>query len=196
MGRRLVFQTVGPADRLLMQKPEDTMETTQTEGLVFMTDLSGFSRLTRSMGLMDLAALLKDFAAITWKHIGAHQGTIIKYLGDSALGYFTADRVDEGVQALMDMKRDIETNLSIDGKQAKIRIGAHYGPFVLTSLEPIDQADIFGETVNIATMLGSGGQSSHRERMILTPEAFRKLSPQMRKAFHKFTEPVVYLAEL
>jgi adenylate cyclase len=178
-----------------MQKPEDIMETTQTEGLVFMTDLSGFGRLTRSMDLGSQVALLKDFAAITWKHVGARQGVLIKYIGDSALGYFPADHVDEGVQALLDMKRDIETNLKIGGTALKIRIGAHYGPFGLASYEPFEQPDILGETVNIAAMLGSGGQSSHRDRLILTPEAFRKLSPQMRKTFHKFTEPVVYLAD-
>ncbi len=172
------------------------METTQTEGLVFMTDLSGFGRLTRSMDLGDQAVLLKDFAKLTWKHISLHKGVLIKYIGDSALGYFPADRVDEGVQALLDMKRDVETNLKIGGTALKIRIGAHYGPFGLASFEPFDQPDLLGETVNIAAMLGSGGQSSHRDRLILTPEAFRKLGPQMRKTFHKFTEPVVYLAEV
>jgi adenylate cyclase len=179
-----------------MQKPEDVMETTQTEGLVFMTDLSSFGRLTRSMDLVSLAALLKDFAAITWKHIGTHKGTVVKYLGDSALGYFPAENVDEGVQALLDMKRDIETTLKVGNTPLRIRVGAHYGPFALAILPPLDQPDILGETVNIAAMLGSGGQDSHRDRLLLTPEAFRKLSPQLRKVFHKFTEPVVYLAEL
>jgi class 3 adenylate cyclase len=168
---------------------------TLMEGLVFMTDLNGFGRLTRSMDLGDLAELLKDFAAITWKHIGTHRGTVVKYLGDSALGYFPAEAVDEGVQALLDMKRDIETNLKVGSTPLGIRVGAHFGPFGLAVLPPLDQPDILGETVNIAAMLGSGGQESHRNRLILTAEAFRKLSPQLRKGFHKFTEPVVYLAE-
>lgn len=172
------------------------METQQTEGLVYFTDLSGFGRLTRNMDLNQLADLLGDFAAITWRHIAAGHGTLIKYIGDSALGYFNAGCIDAGVVALMDMKRDIETNLKVDGTPLKIRIGAHYGPFVIASLPPLDQADIFGETVNIAAMLGSGGQSNHRDRLLLSPEAFRKLGPALRKSFHKFTAPIVYLAEL
>ncbi|MBU0934792.1 MAG: hypothetical protein KKC64_04185, partial [Spirochaetes bacterium] len=61
---------------------------------------------------------------------------------------------------------------------------------------PLNLPDIIGETVNIAATMGSGGQNSHRNRLILSPEAFRSLGPELRKKFHKFTEPIVYLANL
>lgn len=171
------------------------METHQTEGLVFLSDLNGFARLVREMTLEALAEAAKQFAEISYRHVRQAGGTLVKYLGDSALGYFPAERVDEGVQALMAMKREIETEYIVGGKNIGIRIGAHYGPFAVCTLPPFETEDILGETVNIAAVLGSGGQSKHRDRLILSPETFRKLDATTRKSFHKYTEPIVYLAD-
>jgi hypothetical protein len=66
------------------------------------------------------------------------------------------------------------------------------GPVCLVRLPPVDKPDVLGETVNIAAMAGS----SHRPGgFAITPQVFRKLEPETRKAFHKFTPPIVYLAE-
>jgi hypothetical protein len=48
-----------------------------------------------------------------------------------------------------------------------------------------------GEAVNIASMLGRG---EHRGRLVISPQVFRKLSPETRKSFRKFTPPIVYVA--
>lgn len=171
------------------------METIYTEGLVFMTDLSGFNRLMRELELSGSVELLKRFAEISWKHISGASGTLIKYIGDSALGYFPPEKIDEGMAALLAMQKEIEDSFSRDGRKTGLRIGAHYGPFAVCSFAPFDdRADLVGETVNIAAMTGSGGQSNHRNRLIITPEAFRKLGSETRKLFHKYTEPLVYLA--
>ncbi|MBN2656553.1 MAG: adenylate/guanylate cyclase domain-containing protein [Spirochaetales bacterium] len=171
------------------------MKTIYTEGLVFLTDLSGFNRLTRDLPLSETVAYLKIFAGISQKHVEKGGGTLIKYIGDSALGFFPAECIDKGVASLIDMKNEIEDSFEIKGKKTGLRIGAHYGSFAVCDFAPFDgKSDLVGETVNIAAMTGSGGQSKHRSRLILTPEAFRKLSSESRKAFHRFTEPIVYLA--
>lgn len=162
------------------------------EGLVFLTDLVGFGRISKELNLDDLAKLTARFAELTVKHVKTAEGTIVKYMGDAALGYF--DNADKGVAALRAMRRDIEANL-IPGKKSAIRVGAHYGPFAIAVLPPVSRPDIMGETVNIAARVGTGGQNKHRGRLIITPEAFRKLSPESRKQFHKYTEPIVYLGE-
>ncbi|MBB6479352.1 adenylate/guanylate cyclase domain-containing protein [Spirochaeta isovalerica] len=171
------------------------METTYTEGLVFFTDLAGFARLTGNLELSEIVKVLKDFAAITRKHVEKADGVLIKYIGDSALGYFPPERVDEGAAALIDMKQEIEESFEIKGQKTGLRIGANYGPFAVCDFTPFEEkADLVGETVNIAAMTGSGGRAKHRSIVIFTPEAFRKLSSSGRKAFHKYTEPIVYLA--
>ena len=171
------------------------MEIKYTEGLVFFTDISGFTRLVRDMELSELAEFMLQFADITRRHVESAGGTVVKYIGDSALGYFNSDKVDEGISALLAMQKEIEEKFIVKGKKTGLRIGVHYGPFAMCTLLPVKEPDLMGETINIAAMIGSGGQTKHRSKLIISPEAFRKLSSDSRKQFHKFTEPIVYLAE-
>ena len=147
------------------------------------------------MELSELAEFMLKFADITRRHVESAGGTVVKYIGDSALGYFSSDKVDEGISALLSMQREIEEDFIVKGKKTGLRIGAHYGPFALCTLLPVEEPDLIGETINIAATIGSGGQTKHRSKLIITPAAFRKLSTVSRKRFHKFTEPIVYLAE-
>jgi class 3 adenylate cyclase len=171
------------------------MENYHEEGLVFFTDLTNFGRVTKGMELEEVANLLTTFAEMTHRTVTSGGGHVVDYISDSALGYFPADSVDHGVRALMEMKRQVEEWLETDGHKMKLRIGAHYGPFMVLYLPPFTIPDLLGETVNIAVKLGAGGQASHQGRLILTATAFRKLAPDTRKSFHKYTEPIVYIAE-
>lgn len=171
------------------------MENYHEEGLVFFTDLTNFYRTTKHMEIEQVADLLTTFAEITNRTVTSGEGHVIDYMGDSALGYFPADGADNGVRKLMEMKHEVEQWLKTDGFKMKLRIGAHYGSFMVIYLPPFTTPDILGETANIAVRLGSGGQKSHQGRLILSAAAFRKLAPDTRKSFHKFTEPIVYLAE-
>lgn len=165
------------------------------EGLVFLTDLGSFSRLTKGMDLLQLAEMLTDYAKITDRVISGAGGTIVKYESDSVLGYFPKDLADTGVRALMDLKKAVESELKVTNVSARLKIGAHYGEFAVAYFPPVNTLDIIGDTVNIAIRMGSGGPNPHPNRLVLSAEAFRKLEPETRKAFHKFTEPIVYLME-
>ena len=171
------------------------MDITYKEGLVFFTDISGFSRLSNTMELSELAEFIVRFAEISLRHVKNAQGIITKYIGDSALGYFEKDNVDQGIEALLAMQKEIEENFIVKGKKTGLRVGVHYGSFATCVLPPIEDPDLIGATINIAATLGSGGQNKHRSKFIITPEAFRKLHHDTRKLFHKYTEPIVYLAD-
>ncbi len=171
------------------------MENYHEDGLVFLTDLTNFGRETKNMNLDQIAELLTHFAGITHQIVTTGGGQVIDYMYDSALGYFPADGADKGVRTLIEMKRQVEEWLTADGYKMKLRTAAHYGEFMVLYMPPFTTPEIIGETVNIAVRLGSGGQKSHKGRLILTATAFRKLAPETRKNFHKFTEPIVYLAE-
>jgi len=171
------------------------MEHHHNEGLVFFTDLARFTALTRGMDPDGLADFLVAYATIVSRTISAAGGQVIKYVSDSALGFFPGNDVDRGVLALLETKRIVESELSFPDRKVNLKIGAHYGPVVMPVLPPFSTLDIFGETVNITIGLGEGGTTVHRDKMIISATAFRKLAPETRKQFHKFTEPIVYLAE-
>lgn len=164
------------------------------EGLVFFTDLTRFHRLVKDSSFEDQAEALTRFAEITHSVVTAAGGTVIKYISDSALGYFPADRTDAGVEALLEMKYRVEHELVIAGSPAGIRIAAHYGAFYIVYYPPFDNPDVLGDAVNIAVRLGEGGQPEHQGKLLVSAQTFRKLAPETRKRFHKYTPPILYIA--
>jgi class 3 adenylate cyclase len=170
------------------------MKNHHQEGLVFFSDLTQYHRLVKDATFEEEAALLTQFARITHETVAAGGGTLIKYISDSALGYFPDTRVDAGIDALLQMKHRIEHELVIGGKPAGIRIAAHYGPFYIAHFPPFDTPDVLGDAVNIAVRLGEGGQSDHQGKLIVSAQTFRKLAPDTRRHFHKYTPPILYLA--
>ena len=174
------------------------MEHHHTERLVFFTDLSRFMDLIRGMDPEELADFMVEHARIVQETVSAGGGKLVKFINDSALGIFEGEDADRGVKTLLELKKRLEKELSLqgrEGRKVRVKIGAHYGPVVMPVLPPFNTPDLFGETVNITVGLGQGGTQSHRDRFILSAQAFRKLAPETRKQFHKFTEPIVYLAE-
>ena len=160
--------------------------------LICMTDITGFARISQSENMETLYKLLQNFALITSKKIEGTAGKIIKYIGDSSLIIFPENSVDEGVNVLLELKNELEGFFKENGYNNKITFSMHFGEVIAGKFPPIDNFDILGDTINIAFMLDRG---NYRGRFIITPQVFRKLKPETRKKFHKFTPPVVYLAE-
>jgi class 3 adenylate cyclase len=71
---------------------EDDMKNHHLEGLVFFTDLTRFHRLVKDATFEQEAAILTQFAEITHEVVAGRDGTLIKYISDSALGYFPDSR--------------------------------------------------------------------------------------------------------
>ena len=57
---------------------------------------------------------------------------------------------------------------------------------------PYNSIDAFGESIN-TTFIMNG--RPFKARFNISPQLFRKLDKDTRKIFHKFTPPVVYIAE-
>jgi len=160
--------------------------------LICMYDLSGFARFSRSVDMKTMYCLLRDVAAITSDNIQHTSGTIIKYIGDAALILFPEESVDEGVRILLVLKQELENHLKkMNYITRNITFSLHFGEVIMGKLRPFDYMDVFGNTVNTAFLLDRG---NYRGKFVISPQVFRKLKPETRKKFHKFTPPIVYLA--
>ena len=51
-----------------------------------------------------------------------------------------------------------------------------------------------GDAVFAAFIAFTMDRRTHRGRLLISPQAFRRLAPQMRTCFHRHTPPVVYVA--
>ena len=163
--------------------------------LISFMDILGFMKFTKKMqDPTEVFDLLNGWAAAIVAEVEPAGGKVIKFIGDSCLSIFTEDKVDAGIQALLTAKRKGEDYLQGKGFATKIRATAHFGEVAIGEFGSgqCKGLDVLGDSVNIAATLDGGDR---RGRLILSPQAFRKLEATSRKGFHKYTPPVVYVAE-
>ena len=115
---------------------------------ILAADVAGYSRL---MGLDEegtLAALKAYRRELIDPKIAEHRGRIVKTTGDGALVEF-ASAVD-AVRCAMEIQRAMtERSAEIpEERRIEFRIGINVGDII------IDEADIYGDGVNIAARLG------------------------------------------
>lgn len=129
------------ASRLLLAPPADD-EGIVNAGIGF-ADIVGYTRQTRSLKQEELARLVDVFEARALAIVTAHDGRIIKTIGDEIL--FAADRAEDIAHIALEV---VEEHLR-DEDFPQLRVGVAWGP-VLSRL-----GDVFGPTVNIAARLTS-----------------------------------------
>jgi class 3 adenylate cyclase len=158
----------------------------QANVLVAMCDCSRFMQSTKGRTSAELFADLNEFYVLIEDAIGAAGGHVVKFMGDAALVIFPEDLADQGIMALLDLKSTVDRWLQDRPIGQNLNINVHFGDATLGRMGRVGSLDVIGETVAIAATLGSRSFG-------LSQQAFRCLTPEHRKLFHKFTPPVMYL---
>ena len=161
-----------------------------TEALIGCADLTRFAEIARSGTLAGVYELVRALAETSAEVIEPTSGQIIKYIGDAVLTAFPADAADEGVRVLLDLRDRLLARLAPRG--IGVTLAAHVGEVVVARMVPFAAVDIFGEAVNTAFTMD---RRTHRGRLLISPQAFRRLAPGTRRRFHRHTPPIVYVAE-
>ena len=163
--------------------------------LICFYDIENFASIARDRpDPVEIFDILNGMAKITHGKIDGSPGHVVKFIGDSALLIFPEGAEDEGVNLLLQLKDELETFFGRQGCSTRTRFNVHFGevavgPFGVGRRVSLD---VFGDSVNTAAMLGRG---QHRGRFVISPEAFAHLSAATQKRFHRYTPPIVYLAE-
>ena len=134
-------------------------------------DISGSTRLFEVLGDATARVAISKTLELLSKVIHAHNGTIIKTIGDEIMCTFPT--ADDSANAATDMQETLkESNEMKDGDpDIKIRIGMHFGPALL------EGGDVFGDAVNIGARMAAqakGGQ------IITTKTTIDLLAPAIR----------------
>ena len=171
-----------------LKKPE------KTNLLISFCDIQGFRPIAQKLDPIELFSLMNGMAVTIIRSINRTTGRVIKFIGDEALIVFPGESADAGMRNLLDLKGEVEEYFRNSGADMKLKFGVHCGEAVIGPFgeEPFKTIDITGDNVNIAAKLVYG---DHRGKFVVTPQAFRALEAETRKRFHKFTPPIVYLAE-
>ncbi|MBI3038337.1 adenylate/guanylate cyclase domain-containing protein [bacterium] len=161
---------------------------TQEDVLVSFTDFTLYMKTTQELTAVEDFELMRGFFSLAGRIIEPAGGRLIKPMGDAAMIVFPAEKVDEGVKALIRVKEEADSYMQKRKFPCRLVVKAHFGPAALGPMgtDTWSIPDVYGQTVNSAATLVSRG-------MAITPQVFRKLSPQTRSLFKKHTPPVRYI---
>jgi adenylate cyclase len=139
---------------------------------VLFLDLSGFTGAAETMGAMWARDFLAGFQSIVEREVAAREGFVVSFMGDGAMILFglPEPRSDDAARALlaaMNLRTRIEAWLQSLPEAAQlsfsVRIGAHFGPAVVSRLGSERQQHITatGDTVNVTSRLLEVSKSRH-----------------------------------
>lgn len=115
---------------------------------LFFSDLSNSTALYERIGDAPAYARVGHHFDFLQKHVVAHNGAVVKTMGDAVMAIFATPA--DAVRAALQMQREFpkfRETLS-DAEEIELKIGLHFGPtLAVTSNERLDY---FGRTVNVA----------------------------------------------
>ncbi len=154
-----------------------------TEGAVFISDMSGFSRTTRALGICHFLALIYRVRPVVARAVGDHGGILLKAETDNCYAFFPD--VDGAIAAAIEINQELsrqnETRNSAD--RAYISIGIDWGKLLL-----IGEVEYFGDPVNTASKLGE--DLAARSEILITQRAMEKVTGQIDREADKRRERI------
>lgn len=163
---------------------------TETSLLIAVSDLTAFTRSSAAVGTaVDLFRLMDEYAEWIGDLVSSSGGHVVKFIGDGVLMVWPAAQADDGIRALWRLRQEGDAWWAGRGFPAcRHDIKAHVGTVAWGFLGVRDdkRPDLIGSAVNACFLLKGHG-------VVLSPQAFRALSPETRRLFKKHTPPVVYI---
>jgi len=174
-----------------MNPLDSAVEPCRLDTLICFSDIVSFTAFARATAdPVELFRLLSGLASMEAAELGGSSGRIVKFYGDSSLILFPGSDADEGVRLLLRLKGAMERHLEEHGAKCSVRFQLHVGDVAVGRFGDTGAIDVIGDEVNTTARLGR-----REDRFVISPQLFRRLKPPTRKLFHKFTPPIVYVAE-
>jgi adenylate cyclase len=157
------FQAPALAARLATD-PAYLGEPVALEAAVLFLDLNGFTGVSERLGPERTRAMLKGFHAALCEAVEGRGGVVMNFMGDGAMALFgvpdpASDDAARALLASAEVVQAVRAWLSVQadgtGAEIGIRVGAHYGPVILSRLGSAAQEQITatGDSVNVASRL-------------------------------------------
>lgn len=111
------------------------------------SDLKGSTALYEQIGDSPAYARVRDHFALMSAIIGAHNGSLVKTMGDAVMAVFSS--TEAAVAAALEIQREFTLGEMARGNPAlRVKLGLHSGPCFAVNANNL--LDYFGSTVNIA----------------------------------------------
>jgi len=125
-------------------------EPTECEVVVATADIAGFAKTSRNRPEQELFKMLDAFYELVGHVVYGAGGKPVKFMGDSALMIFPADKAPEAVAALRELQTQAQEIWTDFQTTCHVRIDAHAGSAVcgLLGTAGDKRFDVIGNTVN------------------------------------------------
>lgn len=158
------------ADRARIE--EDLWQRFGTEGAVFISDMSGFSRSTRALGICHFLACIHRVRPVVARGVGQHSGILLKCETDNCYAFFP--EVNQAVAAALAINRELDqlNQDQLGADKTYVSIGIDFGRLLL-----IGELEYFGDPVNTASKLGE--DLAARSEVLLTQRAMDRVTLEL-----------------
>jgi adenylate cyclase len=150
------------------------MDAEGTPLAVLFADVSGSTSLYEKLGDSQALRLVNECIAGMRLAIAKHRGNVVKTVGDEVIATFLS--ADQALQSASDMQAALSGARPGEGHGLSIRIGLSFGPVL------VDQADIFGDTVNLCSRVAG---MANPGQILTTRQTVEALSPFLRSTCRK-----------
>ncbi len=169
------------ADRSKVE--EEVWDHFGTCGAVFISDMSGFSRSTRALGICHFLSCIRRVRPVVARAVGEHSGILLKCETDNCYAFFP--EVDDAIRAGIDINRELD-RLNRDEEASDklyISVGIDYGRLLL-----IGEVEYFGDPVNTASKLGE--DLAARSEILITQRAMERTAMELDREPDKRRERI------
>lgn len=117
-------------------------------GTVLVSDASGFTRITRSRGIIHFLSLLAQSYKISIPIVKSHQGVLIKSEADNLIAHFSDPWAALHCALEIQRAHSVRNSALPEDEHFHLSIGMDHGPFLLL------EDDAYGDAVNLAYKVG------------------------------------------
>jgi adenylate cyclase len=138
---------------------------------ILFADVCGSTKLYEQLGNTRAQAAIAKALDVLSQSATRHLGTIVKSMGDEVMCTFST--ANDAAQAAVDMQRSLQQAIATEDiavKSLQIRTGFHCGPVIS------QQADIFGDAVNIAARVVAHAKPG---QILITKQTVLKLPKEV-----------------
>jgi len=142
---------------------------------VLILDMSGFSRIARTKGIVFYLAMIRRMQHTTAPLVASHSGRVVKFEADNLFAIFETPA--SAINCAIHINQELHAaNLKLDDEAASIRvsIGIETGKILL-----VPGKDLFGDCVNIAAKLGE--DLAEPSEILIAERAAERLPDSMKQ---------------
>ena len=145
------------------------MEAAPRKLAILFADVSGSTKLYETLGDAEALQTIGRCIEIMRKVCEEHGGRVVKTIGDEAMAVFPLPA--NAAYASISMHTQISSQRTSKGAALAIHAGFHFGPII------DENADVFGDSVNVAARLSSLAKAG---QTLVSGETVEVLSPSLR----------------